>query len=152
MRLTVHTDYALRVLLFLGVRPDKLSSIAEIARAYRISQNHLMKVVHGLRKAGYLESVRGRFGGIRLARPADEINIGAVVRATEDDFRLVECTSCLIAPGCDLIGALDQALHAFMAVLDGYTLADLMRNRSDLIRLLDPGPRRSLARGTGSRA
>lgn len=136
MRLTLYTDYAMRVLLYLGARPDRHSSIAEIARAYDISQNHLMKVAHHLGKAGFVTSVRGRSGGIRLARPAAEINIGAVVRATEEDFSLVDCGGCAIAPACGLVGALAQALAAFMAVLDGYSLADLLGSRIELMRLL----------------
>lgn len=137
MRLTRYTDYAVRVLLYLGAQPEKLSSIAEISRAYGISQNHLMKVAHDLGKAGYIEGVRGRFGGIRLARPATEINVGAVVRLTEDGFNLVECGSCVIAPACGLTGVLGEALAAFMAVLDGYMLADLLKKRSELLGLFE---------------
>lgn len=138
MRLTRYTDYAMRVLLYLGARPDRLSSIAEISRAYGISQNHLMKVVNDLGKAGYVTSLRGRFGGIRLQRPAAEINVGAVVRHTEDGFELADCGSCIIAPACGLTGALKEALAAFMAVLDGYTLADLLVRRDALAILLGP--------------
>lgn len=136
MRLTRYTDYAMRVLLYLGARPERLCPIAEIARAYAISQNHLMKVVNDLVNAGYLESVRGRAGGVRLARPASEINVGALIRHTEDDFDLVCCGDCVIAPACGLTGALDEALDAFLAVLDGYTLADLLDKRGDFLRLL----------------
>jgi len=136
MRLTRYTDYALRVLLYLGTQPDKVFSIAEIARAYGVSHNHLVKVAHDLGKAGYVEGVRGRSGGIRLARPADQINVGAVVRHTEEDFELVECGSCVIAPACGLTGALAEALAAFMAVLDRHTLADLLGKRSMLADLL----------------
>jgi len=139
MRLTLYTDYALRVLIYLGAHPGKVSSIAEIARAYGISQNHLMKVVHDLRKAGYVKSVRGRFGGVRLARPADKISVGAVVRDTEDDLQLVDCARCVIAPACGLTGVLGEALVAFMTVLDGYRVDDLIGKRADLIGLLDPG-------------
>ncbi|RJF85699.1 Rrf2 family transcriptional regulator [Sphingomonas cavernae] len=135
MRLTRYTDYAMRVLLYLGARPDRLCSIAEIARAYGISQNHLMKVVNDLVNAGYVTSVRGRFGGVRLGRPAVEINVGAVVRHTEDGFDLVDCGNCIIAPACGLTGALKEALAAFMAVLDGYSLDDLLVKRDDLARL-----------------
>jgi Rrf2 family nitric oxide-sensitive transcriptional repressor len=135
MRLTRYTDYAMRVLLYLGARPEKVCSIGEIARAYGISQNHLMKVGHELGKAGYVEGVRGRSGGIRLARPADRINVGDVVRGTEEGFDLVECGSCVIAPACGLTGVLDEALAAFMAVLDRYTLADLLKKRSKLLNL-----------------
>ncbi len=127
----------MRVLLYLGAQPEKVCSISEIARAYGISQNHLMKVAHDLGKAGYVEGVRGRFGGIRLAKPAEEINVGDVVRQTEEGFELVECSTCVIAPACGLTGALDEALAAFMAVLDRYTLADLLKKRSKLMRLFE---------------
>jgi len=132
MRLTRYTDYALRVLIYLGARPDALCSIAEISRAYDISQNHLMKVVNDLVNAGYLASARGRFGGIRLARPPAEINVGAVIRHTEDGFDLVDCSDCVIAPACGLTGALRQALAAFLAVLDDYALADLIMKPVEL--------------------
>jgi Rrf2 family nitric oxide-sensitive transcriptional repressor len=136
MRLTRYTDYALRVLLYLGAREGQVCAISEIAAAYGISQNHLMKVVHDLGKAGYVKSVRGRFGGILLARPAAEIGVGQVVRQTEEGFELVDCASCIIAPACGLTGALGEALAAFMAVLDGYTLADLLTKRGALRQLL----------------
>ena len=140
MRLTRYTDYAMRVLLYAGAQEEgRLSPISEISRAYAISQNHLMKVVNDLVDAGYLESVRGRFGGIRLARPATEINVGAVVRHTEEGFDLVECGSCVIAPACGLTGALGEALAAFMKVLDGYSLADLLVKRRDLAGLFATG-------------
>jgi Rrf2 family nitric oxide-sensitive transcriptional repressor len=135
MRLTHYTDFALRVLLYLGAHADRLCPISEIARAYGISQNHLVKVAHDLGKAGYVAGIRGRFGGIRLARPADAINVGAVVRHTEDDFQLADCGNCLIAPACGLNRVLDEAMAAFMAVLDGYTLADLLAKRDDLAAL-----------------
>jgi len=136
MKLTLFTDYSMRVLLYLGARPGHLCSIAEVARAYGISQNHLMKVVNQLARAGYVESVRGRFGGIRLGRAAEDINIGELVRHTEEGFDLVDCGSCVIAPACGLTGVLKEALAAFLAVLDRYTLADLMTRRQDLGRLL----------------
>jgi len=138
MRLTRYTDYAMRVLLYLGARADRLCSIAEVSRAYGISQNHLMKVVNDLARQGYVESVRGRFGGIRLGHPPEAINVGAVIRHTEDDFDLVDCGSCIIAPACGLTGALHEALAAFMAVLDGYTLADLLARRPDFSALFAP--------------
>ncbi|WP_293881988.1 Rrf2 family transcriptional regulator [Sphingomonas sp.] len=144
MRLTRYTDYALRVLIYLGTRPDTLCSIAEISRAYDISQNHLMKVVNDLVNAGYLASARGRFGGIRLAKPAAEINVGAVVRHTEDGFDLVDCGECIIAPACGLTGALRQALAAFMRVLDGYTLADLITKPAELNLLFSAARNRDL--------
>ncbi len=136
MRLTRYTDYAMRVLLYLGTRGDDLCSIADIARAYDISQNHLMKVVNDLVNAGYLRSVRGRGGGIRLAKAPDAINIGALVRHTEDDLQLVECGSCMIAPACGMTGVLDEALLAFLHVLDRYSLADVLARKGGLSRLL----------------
>jgi Rrf2 family transcriptional regulator, nitric oxide-sensitive transcriptional repressor len=135
MRLTRYTDYSLRVLMFAAARGERVSTISEIARAYGISQNHLMKVVQDLGKAGYLRNVRGRFGGILLARPPDEIIVGEVVRRTESDFDLVECGSCVIAPACGLTGVLREALEAFFRVLDGYTLASLLTKRGDLVKL-----------------
>jgi Rrf2 family nitric oxide-sensitive transcriptional repressor len=139
VRLTLFTDYAMRVLLYLGARSDRLCSIAEIARAYRISQNHLMKVVNQLARGGYVETVRGRYGGIRLGRAPDDINVGALVRETEDGFQLLDCDGCVIAPACGLTGVVKEALGAFLAVLDRYTLADLMVSRQDLARLLVDG-------------
>ncbi|MCB4771334.1 Rrf2 family transcriptional regulator [Ancylobacter sp. Lp-2] len=136
MRLTRYTDYAMRVLLYLASRPEELCSIAEISRAYAISQNHLMKVVNDLVNAGYLHSVRGRSGGIRLARPAADINVGALVRHTEEDFDLVGCSSCIIAPACGLTCVLDEALQAFLGTLDRYSLADVLSKRGDFRHLL----------------
>ncbi|MBU3076434.1 Rrf2 family transcriptional regulator [Sphingomonas quercus] len=136
MKLTLFTDYSMRVLIHLGGRPERLCSIAEIARTHAISQNHLMKVVNQLVRAGYVESVRGRFGGIRLGRPPEEINIGALVRHTEDGFCLVDCGNCVIAPACGLTSVLKEALAAFLAVFDRYTLADLLTRRDDIARLL----------------
>jgi Rrf2 family nitric oxide-sensitive transcriptional repressor len=136
MRLTRYTDYALRVLLYVGARPDRLCSIGEIAEAYDISRNHLMKVVHNLGRDGFLETVRGRTGGIRLARPATEIRVGEVIRRTEEGFELVDCNGCPILPVCGLPGVLNEALRAFIGVLDRYTLADVVKSRTDLRRLL----------------
>jgi len=136
MRLTRYTDYAIRVLLYLARPTEQLCSIAEIARAYGISQNHLMKVVSDLVNAGYLESVRGRYGGIRLARPAAQINIGALIRHTEGDLDLVGCDTCVVAPACGLTGMLAEALAAFLAVLDRYSLADALDRKGDLQQLL----------------
>lgn len=140
MRLTRYTDYALRVLLYLGARPDRLCSIGEIARAYAISQNHLMKVVSDLASAGYVASARGRGGGIRLARPPTEINVGAVVRRTEDSFEIADCSACIIAPACSLRCLFKEAANAFLSVLDGRTLADLLAERPGLTALLGAPP------------
>ena len=136
MKLKSYTDYALRVLMHLAARPDRLASIGEIARTYRISHNHLMKVVHDLRKAGFLDAVRGRSGGIKLGRPATQIGVGQVVRHTEGEFDLVDCGSCVIAPACALTAALHEARLAFMAVLDGYSLADLVEDQKAGLREL----------------
>jgi Rrf2 family nitric oxide-sensitive transcriptional repressor len=144
VRLKSYTDYALRVLMHLAARPDRLASIGEIARTYRISHNHLMKVVQDLRTEGYLDAVRGRSGGIRLARPATEISVGDIVRHTEGTFDLVDCESCVIARACSLTGALHEARRAFMAVLDGYSLQDLVADRKrgllELIQSFDKEP------------
>ena len=136
MKLTLYTDYALRALMHLAAKPERLASISEIASTYRISHNHLTKVVHDLRKAGFIDAVRGRSGGVRLARPASEITVGAVVRHTEGGFDLVDCGSCVIAPACSLTAALHRALAAFMDVLDGYSLADLVEERKSGLRSL----------------
>ena len=135
MRLTLFTDYSLRVLLYLGAHPDRRCSIAEVAKAYGISQNHLMKVVNELARAGYVESSRGRSGGIRLGRAPEDINIGAVVRHAEDGFDLVDCGSCIIAPACGMTDVLRQAVDAFLAVLDGYTLGDMLAKRNAFLGL-----------------
>lgn len=140
MHLTRYTDYAMRTLLFVAVRPERLCSIAEIAKTYGISKNHLMKVVNDLVTAGYLDGVRGRNGGVRLAREPDEINVGEVIRHTEESFNLADCTSCRIGPACGFTGALKQAIDAFMAVLDSFSLADLMLKKGELRLLLAPSP------------
>ena len=132
MRLTTFSDYAFRVLIYLGSAPQGLATIADIAAAYGISENHLMKVVHQLGRLGYVETVRGKGGGLRLARAPAEINVGEVLRATEDGFAIVECmgeggSDCRIARACALKGALHAAVEAFLATLDRYTLADLLR-------------------------
>jgi Rrf2 family nitric oxide-sensitive transcriptional repressor len=130
VKLTRYTDYGLRVLMHLAAQPDRHASIAEMARIHRISHNHLMKVVHDLRKEGFLTSVRGRSGGVRLARSAETITIGEVVRHSEDGFNLVDCGPCVIAPACSLNGALQEALRAFMDVLDRYSLADVVAKQN----------------------
>jgi Rrf2 family nitric oxide-sensitive transcriptional repressor len=135
MKLTRYTDYAMRVLIHLGSSDDRLSSIAEIARAYDISQNHLMKVVQDLGHAGFVETVRGRSGGIRLGRLPMDINLGELVRHTEAGFDLVDCSACMIAPACTLPRVLAEATRAFLGVLDRYTLADLLDRKLDLRRL-----------------
>ncbi|KMM37589.1 Rrf2 family transcriptional regulator [Guptibacillus hwajinpoensis] len=142
MRLTNYTDYSLRMLIYLGsMKNGKLASIQEIANAYQISKNHLMKVAHELGKKGYIETIRGRNGGLRLAHLPEEINIGEVVRSTEEDFNLVECfdkenNTCVISPACRLKHVLHNALSAYFEVLDGYQLSDLIVNDTTLMKLL----------------
>jgi len=129
MRLSTFSDYSLRVLMHLGNNPGNLITIGEIASLHGISENHLMKVVHQLGRSGYIETVRGKGGGMRLARAAAEIRLGDVIRQTESDFKLVECfaadATCRLVPDCRLHGILDSALASMFLVLDGYTLADL---------------------------
>lgn len=138
----MYTDYSLRVLIYLGTKEDgKLTTIQEISDAYHISKNHLMKVTFELGKAGFIETVRGRGGGIRLADRPENINVGMVVRRMEEDFHLVECFSsetntCPISPICGLRGVLGRALHAYLAVLDEYNLQDLLFNKDALRDLL----------------
>lgn len=141
MRLTTYTDYSLRMLMYLAARDDGLATIADVADAYGISKAHLTKVAHQLGLAGYVATVRGRGGGLRLARAAAGISVGDVVRRTEPDMALVPCFEplhghCPITPACGLRGALYEARQAFLAVLDRYSLADLVRRRVDLAALL----------------
>lgn len=140
MRLTQLSDYSLRVLMYLGARPDRLATIQEIADAYGISQNHLMKVVHRLAQHGFVETVRGRGGGLRLKGAADDIRLGDVVRAVEEDFRIVECfgsgDTCRITDVCRLKRILNLALKAFLTTLDEWTLADLVQKPKALVEIL----------------
>lgn len=130
MRLTVYSDYSLRLLMYLAVRPERLSTIQEVAKAYNISSNHLMKVVHQLGVAGYVKTIRGRSGGIRLGKEAEAIGLGELLRFTEPDMDIVPCfepenQDCPLRRACRLKGALDRARQAFLGILDEYTLADL---------------------------
>ncbi len=141
MRLTVYTDYSLRLLMYLALKDDGLATISEVANSYAISRNHLMKVAYQLGVAGYVKTVRGRRGGLRLARPVETIRLGEVVRHTEPDMALVPCfepihADCAIRPSCILRGALDQARLAFIEALDAYTLKDLVQPRGRLQTLL----------------
>lgn len=171
MRLTTYTDYSLRMLMYLAVKDgaakdgaakdgvakdgaangeDGRATIGEIADAYGIAKNHLTKVAHQLGVAGYVETVRGKGGGLRLARPAERIGLGEVVRHAEGDMALVPCfeplcAPCPIVPACGLRGALHEARQAFLAVLDRITLADLVARRTELHGLLAIGARESAA-------
>lgn len=149
MRLTFHTDYALRMLVYLAVNSNRPARVADVAESYGISRNHLLKVALRLGRLGYVTTLRGRTGGIALAREPGEINLGDVVRQMEDDFGLVECMrhkdartgtrtgfACAISPACRLKGVVRQALDAFLSVFDGYSLADIVENRDVLAELL----------------
>lgn len=142
MHITRYTDYSLRVLMYLAVQGDRLATIQEIADSYEISKNHLMKVVHQLNKKGYIETVRGKKGGMRLHMMPEEINVGILVRETEHDLSIVECHSsknaCKISPVCGLQPVFKEALQAFLSVLDKYTLKDVMKDKykPQLLRLL----------------
>lgn len=130
MRLTTMTDYALRLLMYIGQRPERLCTIAEVAQAYGISEAHLMKITHQLGLAGWIETVRGKGGGMRLALAPAQINLGELVRSVEPDFHLVEClasgNACTLTGRCRLTGIFDDALAAFMDKLDARTLADVL--------------------------
>jgi Rrf2 family nitric oxide-sensitive transcriptional repressor len=141
MRLTRHTDNALRSLIFLALQGEDPCRITDIARRMGMSEDHTAKVIARLSELGYVDTLRGRTGGVRLARPADQINVGEVVRATEDNMALVECfdpetNQCPIAPVCGLAPALDEALGAFLGVLDSYTIADFTERPRALTRRL----------------
>ena len=140
MKLTAYTDYTLRTLMYLAVNGGRTTTIAEVANSYHMSEAHLTKIVHQLGVAGDIETTRGRNGGIRLARSAADINLGAVVRRTEVDMDLVPCfgdtETCAISNACLLKGILNEALAQFLTVLDRYTLADLATPRQQLSTLL----------------
>jgi Rrf2 family nitric oxide-sensitive transcriptional repressor len=135
MRLTNFSDYALRLLMYAATQNDRLVTIEQTAELYGISRTHLMKVANQLTRAGFMRAVRGRSGGLTLAKVPQKIRLSDVLRATEPDFALVECLTsgnqCLITPRCRLRGALNNALAAFMRELDGYTLADLVLKPKD---------------------
>ncbi len=145
MRLTVFSDYSLRVLIYAGLFRDRLVTISEIAEAYDISRNHLMKVVHHLARGGYLETIRGKGGGFRLLRDPEKVGLGALVRETEAESVPVECMDperqdCRILPACRLKHCILEAEQAFYQALDKYTLADLLGNEKRLVRLLTREP------------
>lgn len=130
MRLTNLTDYALRLLMYLGQHEDRLCTIAEVAQYHQISEAHLMKVTHLLAKGGWIQTQRGKNGGMRLSRPAQDMNLGQLVRYTENDLAVVEClgsgSHCVLSGRCGLSGILNQALAQFLAHLDGFTLKDIV--------------------------
>jgi len=139
MRLTTFTDLGLRTLMYLAQLPaGQLSSVAEVSRAYNISQNHMVKVAGKLKKHGYLTAIRGKNGGICLALPKEQINIGQVIRDLENHLDGVDCiaTSCQLIPCCELRRGLSKAMDAFLAVMDNYTLTDLVANKPKMIKPL----------------
>lgn len=141
MQLTLYSDYSLRVLIFLATVDKETSTISEIAERYGISRNHLVKVAHNLGKLGYVKTTRGRTGGISLAKDKSKVRLGSVVRDVEPNFSLVECftpekSTCPIQGVCGLRSALREAQDAFFAVLDSYTLSDLVMNRDAIAREL----------------
>lgn len=140
MYLTRHADYTMRLLIHLAVQPGSTATIQEIAERFAISRNHLMKVANSVTRAGYVEGVRGRAGGLKLAKSPKEINIGRVLRAIED-WNVVECfqassSQCRITRGCGLQFILREAVEAFLTVLDRYSLEDVIRKRSALVQML----------------
>ncbi len=155
MKLTAFTDYSLRVLIYLAAQPVERATIAQIATAFQVSENHLVKVVHFLGKQGWLSNVRGKGGGLELGMPPEAIIVGRVVRETEGTTGLAECFAqtdgdCAISADCRLRGVLGEAVQAFYDVLDRYTLGDLVNNRHQLARILFVGRKAGeKARGTG---
>ena len=144
MRLTLQTDYALRMLMYLAIHQGRPCRVTDVAAEYGISRNHLLKVALKLGRLGYLTTARGRAGGIALGRRPEDIRLGDVVRHMEDGFALVECMYghggfCVMAPACRLKGVVGKALQAFLAVFDDVTLADVVKNRSELAELLEMG-------------
>lgn len=143
MQLTVHTDYALRLLIYLAIHRNDISpTVQDAASRYGISTNHLAKVAQRLVQHGYITSQRGRGGGLALIDDPADINIGELVREIES-FNLVECfgpgSMCRIEQNCQLRGAIDEAREAFLNALESYTLADLIRPKVKIIKLLNMG-------------
>jgi Rrf2 family nitric oxide-sensitive transcriptional repressor len=148
MQLTYYSDYSMRVLMYLAIRCDCIANISEIAERYGISRNHLVKVVHNLSRGGFIKTYRGKGGGIELARDPGRINIGEVVRYTEGPLKPVECfdverNRCVIANVCGLAEVIAEACDSFFTTLDRYTLADLVKRRERLSKVLAPSPSRN---------
>src|ERR1700740_1494466 len=148
MLLALSTDYALRLLMLVGLEPDRLVTIEEVSDRFHILKKHLMKVAYQLGQAEFLGTVRGRNGGLRLGKSPEEIVVGEVVRTMEPDFAVVECEDptgyCKIAPSCVLRSTMREAVQAFLAKLDEYTLEDLLRPRPRLRQLPGIAPKRGL--------
>ncbi len=142
MRLTQYSNFALRTLQFLALRSPVIVTVDDVARAHRISRAHLVKVSYDLSQRGYIDTLRGRNGGMRLARPAEAITVGEIIRWTEAPLELVECfnietNTCPLQGHCHLSRGIQRALRAFLSVLDDLTIADIALNRGTLIGLLD---------------
>lgn len=145
MRLTQYSNFALRTLQLLALRAPAIVSVDEVARAHRISRSHLVKVAHELGRRGYVETIRGRNGGMRLAREPDDITVGEIIRWTEAPLELVECfnpdtNTCPLLGACHLSRGIQRALRAFLSVLDDMTIADIAINRSALLERLTAQP------------
>jgi Rrf2 family nitric oxide-sensitive transcriptional repressor len=140
MRLSTFTDYSLRVLMYLATKPGERATIAQVAQAFDVSEHHLVKVVHALGRAGWLANIRGKGGGLELAVPPDHVTVGDVVRETEGAPVLAECfaevNTCNITGDCRLKDVFSESAKAFYAVLDSYTIADIVRNRAQLAKVL----------------
>ncbi len=140
MKMTLHTDYALRMLIYVATSSADTCTVADVAEAYGLSHHHLLKVAQSLRDLGLIETVRGRAGGIRLIAQPERINVGTVVRAMEGDLAVVECLGaggrCVISPACGLKGVFAKAVAAYLAVLDSHMLSDVMSNGPALRDLL----------------
>lgn len=144
MRLTHYSNFTLRVLQFLALRAPNMATVDDVARAHGISRAHLVKVAYDLSQRGYVETLRGRRGGMRLARPAEAITVGEIIRFTEAPLELVECfnpktNTCPLCGHCHLSRGIARALRAFLSVLDDMTIADIIVNRAVLTHLLDTG-------------
>jgi Rrf2 family transcriptional regulator, nitric oxide-sensitive transcriptional repressor len=140
MQLTYFSDYALRLVLYLAAHPDRVVSVQEVSRAYRVSPHHMVKVARLLVGRGIVASVRGRRGGLRLDVAADQLTIGALVRLTEPNFNLVECfdragNTCPISPACGMKGVFERARGAFLDVLDEHTIAEFLPRAPALLKL-----------------
>lgn len=142
MHLTTFSDYSMRVLMYLALQREQRVTIAKIAERYQVSENHLTKVVHFLGQKGYIETIRGKGGGLRLKLPPEAINLGEVIHLTEGDEGLLPCVSgegdCCIMPACRLIAILKESQQALYQILGKYTLADLLIDKSPLSRILGP--------------
>jgi Rrf2 family nitric oxide-sensitive transcriptional repressor len=152
LRLTQYTNFALRTLQFLALRAPEIATVDDVARAHKISRAHLVKVAYDLSQRGYIETIRGRKGGMRLTRKAEDITIGEIIRWTEAPLELVECfnadtNTCPLQGNCHLSRGIQRALRAFLSVLDDLTIADIILNRGTLLGLLEASSDESKAEG-----